>query len=57
MAIAGGCLAVGEIIASNVLEDTLVKSKIDYYHKKTKHLTKLIKRMYVFKSDEKKWSN
>jgi glutathione S-transferase len=47
----GATLTVGEVLSINIFEDTLVHKKVEYYHKKCKHLTKWIERMYIFKTD------
>lgn len=44
----------GELVATDILKNTLVKSKTDYYHKICKYLTQLIERMYMFKTNAEK---
>ena len=38
LAIVGAGITVGEVVGTNILEDTFVNVKIDKYHKKCKHI-------------------
>ena len=49
--IVGIGVTVGEVINSNVLEDTLVAIKINKYHNKMILIKEFIDKMYVYKTD------
>lgn len=51
VAIAIGCLTVGELVAKNCLEDTFVRSKSEYCHKKCKRITKWLQRMWILRNE------
>lgn len=41
VAIASGDVIIAEVVATNILDDTLVTCKTEYYYKKGKHLSKI----------------
>ena len=49
LAIIGAGITVGEVVETNVFEDTIVNVKIDKYNKMCKHIKKWIDKMYIFK--------
>ena len=51
LAIISSAATLGEVIGGNVLEDSVVNVKVNTYDKNSKHITKLLDRMYLFKQD------
>ena len=57
LAIIGASVTIGEVIGTNILEDTIVNIKVAKYHNKTIHIIEWIDKMYLFKQDILKDNN
>ena len=51
LAIISTAVTLGEVICTNVSEDSFVNVKVNIYDKKCKYITKWLDRMYLFKQD------
>ena len=49
LALIGAGVTIGEVVGTNVFEDTVVNLKIDKYNKECKHIKEWIDKMYIFK--------
>ena len=49
--VVGATITIGEVIGTNILEDTYINIKVNKYNKKCKHIKEWIDKMYIFKDD------
>ena len=51
LAVVGATITIGEVIGTNILEDTYINIKVNKYNKKCKHIKEWIDKMYIFKAE------